>query len=603
MRYFLLFGISILFLITSCNKHHNGESLDIMVSKFDTVSASNKNVIIAKIDQLYKNNKLPIKYYKWYVTSKSNDITNVKEKIFFLNNTLEKIKGNTIEENEVKTIIYNLLTSIYINKTDCDYAVRFAYKSVESHLQLKSSDNEIATSYHQLSLAYRTCNDFSNYFKYLQMAASVNKDTLLSAILYHDMGDYYLAVGQLDSGYVFTNKAIKIYQTLNDTIQIAKAQLNIATYYNITNRIDSALTISNQAIGVLEKLNLSSSFYDVLLARLYFKKNDFAKSDIYFKKALQDAKNDEDKISVYNNYSFLFEAKKDYVNTIRCMDSIIDISNRFYSEEMINKTKEVEENFFIKQKDINIKQLELQNQAAKNKINLSIALLLLSLVALLLFYQFYKNKKLQEANTRTALEQKLFTSQMSPHFMFNALSAIQAEVLSNNTKVANNYLTKFGQLLQNILTSTTQESIAINIEYKNLLNYIELQEIRFKNFTYKLDVFEGIEDDEDLIPPMLLQPLVENAIEHGLKGLDYNGILVLTIKKFDDYLACEIIDNGNGLRTDLNTSKPSLSTSLIKQRLQFLSKEFNIDCDLNISNNLTGNGVVCKIKIPYKSRF
>ena len=435
------------------------------------------------------------------------------------------------------------------------------------------------------------------------MAASVNKDTLLSAILYHDMGDYYLAVGQLDSGYVFTNKAIKIYQTLNDTIQIAKAQLNIATYYNITNRIDSALTISNQAIGVLEKLNLSSSFYDVLLARLYFKKNDFAKSDIYFKKALQDAKNDEDKISVYNNYSFLFEAKKDYVNTIRCMDSIIDISNRFYSEEMINKTKEVEENFFIKQKDINIKQLELQNQAAKNKINLSIALLLLSLVALLLFYQFYKNKKLQEANTRTALEQKLFTSQMSPHFMFNALSAIQAEVLSNNTKVANNYLTKFGQLLQNILTSTTQESIAINIEYKNLLNYIELQEIRFKNFTYKLDVFEGIEDDEDLIPPMLLQPLVENAIEHGLKGLDYNGILVLTIKKFDDYLACEIIDNGNGLRTDLNTSKPSLSTSLIKQRLQFLSKEFNIDCDLNISNNLTGNGVVCKIKIPYKSRF
>jgi LytS/YehU family sensor histidine kinase len=187
--------------------------------------------------------------------------------------------------------------------------------------------------------------------------------------------------------------------------------------------------------------------------------------------------------------------------------------------------------------------------------------------------------------------------------MFNALSAIQAEVLSNNSKVANNYLTKFGQLLQNVLTSTTQEYISINVEYKNLVNYIQLQEIRFKNFTYKLDVFEGIEDDEDLIPPMLLQPLVENAIEHGLKGLDYNGVLVLTIKKFGDYLACEITDNGNGLRIDFNKSKPSLSTSLIKQRLQFLSKEFNIDCDLNISNNLTGNGVVSKIKIPYKSRF
>ncbi len=603
MRYLLLFCISVLLLITSCNKHQNNDILQVVLSESDTASASNKNIILPEIEKLYNNNKLPVKYYKWYVNTKSEQITSINERIIFLNSVLKRMKGNTIEENEVRAVIYELLTSIYISKVDCDHAVEFAFKSVETHLQLKSTDNEIAASYHKLSLAYRTCSDFSNYYKYLQTAASVNKDTLLSAIIYHDLGDYYLAVEQLDSSYIFTNNAIKIYRMLNDTIHLAEAQLNIATYYNIRNKIDSALAMSKNAVSVLEKADRINSFHYILLARLYFKKNDFTTSDAYFKKALLIANNDEDKIGIYNNYSFLFEAKKDYISTIRCMDSIIDISKRFYSEEMVNKTKEVEESFYLKQKDINIKQLELQNQAAKNKINLYISLLLLSLAALLLFYLFYKNKKLQETNTRTALEQKLFTSQMSPHFMFNALSAIQAEVLSNNTKVANNYITKFGQLLQNILTSTTQEFISINIEYKNLVNYIELQKIRFKNFTYKLDIFEGIEDDEDLIPPMLLQPLIENAIEHGLKGLDYNGILTLTIKKFDGYLACEITDNGNGLRAEFKKSKPSLSTSLIKRRLQFLAKEFNINCDLSISNNLTGQGVICKIKIPFKSKF
>lgn len=603
MRYFLLFFISILFLFTSCSKQTNNNAIDVLISKYDTASANTKNEIYAKINQLYISNNLPIKYYKWYVYSKLNNTTHSSEKTGFLNSILDRVKGNTIEEIEMRSIIYDQLTSIYIDKADCDSAIKFAFMAVECQLQLKTSADVIAKSYHKLALAYRTCSDYSNYFKYLQTAATFNKDKLTSAIIFHDMGDYYLAMEKMDSAYMYTRKAINIYQALNDTIHLAEAQLNLATYYNKTNQIDSALAISKHAIGVLEELHLSSSFYDVLLARLYFKKNDFAKSDEYFKKALLKANNDEDKIGIYNNYSFLFEAKKDYINTIRCMDSIIDISKRFYSEEMINKTKEVEENFFLKQKDINIKQLELQNQASKNKIRFSIALLLLSLAALLLFYQFYKNKKLQEENKRTALEQKLFTSQMSPHFMFNALSAIQAEVLSNNMKLANNYLTKFGQLLQNILTSTTQEFISINIEYKNLINYIQLQEIRFKNFTYKLDVFEGIEEDEDLIPPMLLQPLVENAIEHGLKGLDYEGVLVLSIKKFDAYLACEIIDNGNGLREDLKKSKPSLSTSLIKQRLQYLSKEFNTNCDLTISSNLTDTGVISKIKIPYKLKF
>ena len=341
MRYFLLFGISILFLITSCNKHRNNEALNVMLSEFDTTSANNKNKIIAEADQLYKNNKLPLEYYKWYSTSKSENIVSLTEKINFLNNFLDKIKGNTIEETDAKINIYKLLTSIYISTADCNNSVSFAFKTIETMIQQKSSDLELASSYLQLSLAFRTCSDFPNYFKYLQKASSINKDTLLSAILYHDIGDYYLAIRKLDSGYIYTSKAIKIYQAINDTLRLAEAQLNIAAFYNINNQIDSALAITNHSIGVLEKLDKINSFHYILLARLYFKMNDFKTSDAYFKKALQKANNYEDKIDVYNNYSFLFEAKKDYTNTIRCMDSIIDISKRFYSEKMIQKMKEM----------------------------------------------------------------------------------------------------------------------------------------------------------------------------------------------------------------------------------------------------------------------
>jgi sensor histidine kinase YesM len=230
-------------------------------------------------------------------------------------------------------------------------------------------------------------------------------------------------------------------------------------------------------------------------------------------------------------------------------------------------------------------------------------LLLLSVVIVIAIYQHYNSKKIKEESNRIVLEQKLFAAQINPHFIFNALSAVQAEILSNNPKQASNYLASFGQLLQSILVGTTQEYIGIAQEYKNLQQYLTLQKIRFTTFEYTITAYEGIENDETQIAPMLIQPLVENAIEHGIKRSDKKGEIELRFHKTDHTFICEVLDNGNGLTSIDGKGKLSISTQLIRKRLEYLSNTFKSVAFLTIENRIDSKGVVSKIVMPIIKAF
>ena len=136
---------------------------------------------------------------------------------------------------------------------------------------------------------------------------------------------------------------------------------------------------------------------------------------------------------------------------------------------------------------------------------------------------------------------------MNPHFVFNVMNSIQDYILKNDAKSAQKYLTKFARLVRLILDNSVKGEVVLQDELKAASLYVELEQQRFDdNFAFEMNVDEQIEVEELIIPSMIMQPYLENAIKHGLSHLEKNGKLTLTLTAKEDAVLISITDNGVG---------------------------------------------------------
>ena len=594
-------------LLVSCKKEAEKKHYNLSSLKKELANHPERQDSILKIvGKLYQEDKLKNSNKVWYAINVFYQMDNNSDtkKIKFLQEKFNELRPKENEIDKNFSVICNELSNLYEKRNDAPNAIRYAYIGLEEALKKKKKygleSSNLEFSYFNLGNAYRLAGDFENYKKnmFLSLKTSTYDDS--KAFIFHNLGDYFIDVNK-DSAYYYTLKGKENYIKHNNKIGDADLRCNLATLYYQDGLYQKAKDELNpEILKILKENDYLKSTEFVLLSKIELHLNNISKAKEYANQSLLYVENDEDKIRSYAALKNIALQQKDYKMAMQFSDSVLQFNEKKYGLALIEKTKELEKGFYLKQKNSKIKELEIKNEAStqKNRIIVIGSAALLALLGIF-YYYFNKNQKLKSENKRNLLEQKLFASQMSPHFIFNALSAIQAEILSNNAKQANAYLAKFGQLLQNILANTFQEYVSISSEYNNLINYIDLQKMRYKNFDYTLEVYEGIKTDEDEIPPMLLQPLVENAIEHGIKTLQ-NGQIIISIKKNNTQLFCQIIDNGVGLNSSSKSN--SISTSLIKKRLNYLSKKTNQTALFEIKNNTTA-GVSSTIEIPYKTKF
>ncbi len=224
-----------------------------------------------------------------------------------------------------------------------------------------------------------------------------------------------------------------------------------------------------------------------------------------------------------------------------------------------------------------------------------------------------ERKKLQMEKEFVELEQKALRLQMNPHFIFNALNSIQSLIGTGKEQEARYYLAKFSRLMRQILDNSRNAFISLEEEVNSLENYLMIE--KFCNgdrFDYQITVDDAIEQDFVKIPPMLLQPFVENAIKHGLKfteTLTRRGFITIDFQEENNILICSVSDNGIG-RTkaeemnDSSKEKYHTSTALIviKERLELLKEEYNFESlemiDLyDDQGNAAGTKVIVRIPI------
>lgn len=298
--------------------------------------------------------------------------------------------------------------------------------------------------------------------------------------------------------------------------------------------------------------------------------------------------------------------------------------------------------FQSSQKAAQIKSLEVKNkmQRINNWLVLGVAsLLFLGLILMIRTYYFrkkyYQNNetllleqqktialKLQIQKQETlemllqkiSVERKLLQSQMDPHFVFNALGNIKCFILQNDIKNADAYLSKFSKLMRQVLAHSKKDFITLEDEIETLKNYIDMQRLRLNySFEYDISLDENI-DTQIEIPPMLIQPFVENAIEHGLKPLDVSvkGCLKIHFKEGSTLknIVCTICDNGIGveyskkMHQHTNSGHQSLATNITKERIENMKIQ-DLYANLDIhelkdgANNILGTEAI--IHIPVKS--
>ena len=189
---------------------------------------------------------------------------------------------------------------------------------------------------------------------------------------------------------------------------------------------------------------------------------------------------------------------------------------------------------------------------------------------------------------------------MDPHFFFNALSSIQTMALKEQSPNTALVLAKFTKVMRQSLESTYMEMNTIEDEFAFLQQYLELQKLRYtEKFEYELDVSEDLEVNEVQIPSMLLQPFIENSIEHGFKNMQVGGRIVISVLKKVDKLEINVSDNGEPSNdVNINKSHKSRATEIIKDRLFLLKKQTGKDAFFEVVVNDNQIGYQIKLTLP-----
>jgi hypothetical protein len=249
------------------------------------------------------------------------------------------------------------------------------------------------------------------------------------------------------------------------------------------------------------------------------------------------------------------------------------------------------------------------------KIWFRILLLLLSLGAIYFYFNRRINKLKREALEKEAIadkvndmEQMALKAQMNPHFIFNCLNSIQEYVINSDVKGANKFISDFSKLIRSTLDNSSKKVISIEDEIKYLTNYLRLEQYRFENkFEFNIFTNKELNMADTYIPPMLLQPYLENAIRHGINNKKGGqGLIQINMLKVYKNLVCEIIDNGIGiaaatkLKGTNHIEYQSKGMALTAKRIQLLNK--NIEQDIlvqieDITHPETGTKVTIIIPI------
>ncbi|WP_333876582.1 tetratricopeptide repeat-containing sensor histidine kinase [Flavobacterium sp.] len=491
-----------------------------------------------------------------------------------------------LKDDEKCAKLYNNIGIVYKSMSADFKALEYFIKAQK--IQEKRKDVNVGITYTNIGNSYLSQKNLPNalnYYNKAKIALDRNPNPRALGEWYNNFGLYHKASGNPAKAIENWNSAIRTFQSIDDKFGIADSYIYLGQLYLQQNKLAEAMQMAQQSltlakeIKVLEQIVISEK----LLSDIYSQQNNTALALQHFKR-----------------YS---EAKDSLTNEENIRRSV--------EEELVY---DFEKREAVQQKEIEKRDLLLQEESKRNTLQLFFAAvfgLLLFGIAFLIYNRIQLKKNLTLQKELAEYEQKALHLQMNPHFVFNCLGSISSFIVQNGTDSAIKYLSKFSKLMRLTLEYSKESLIPIHKEIESLQNYLELEQLRFNNkFNFTIYKSSDIEDDMAL-PPLLMQPFVENAIIHGVIPKKEIGSIAVRFSIANDSLICTIEDNGIGFQESkaqkINSvvAHKSMALDITKKRLEMIESatkqktDFSIEETKNKEGEVTGTKVTLQLPIQY----
>lgn len=231
----------------------------------------------------------------------------------------------------------------------------------------------------------------------------------------------------------------------------------------------------------------------------------------------------------------------------------------------------------------------------------TIAIIIVLIILVELIRRLKKKERKRAENQQQILQLKAdaLAAQMNPHFVFNCISSINALINIGDKQQASIYLGRFASLLRSVFKSVRLSEISLEEELSIIENYMQLEQARYSNsFNYKIERPEGISLTKVMVPPLIIQPFVENSVLHGFnRASNYDKRINILAVISKDRLKVLIIDNGTGITTD-NQLETGMGIKITKERIALLGKNAQVQIESYIDDD--HHGTTITIEIPLK---
>ncbi|HBK71503.1 MAG TPA: hypothetical protein DDZ39_07615 [Flavobacteriaceae bacterium] len=479
---------------------------------------------------------------------------------------------------------------LYARLEQLELALEYQQKAL-SHFKRIDYQEGVANALTNIGRVYNDLDDSKKAITFYEQAYKImkeneNKRGMASALT--NIGIAYITLLDYKKALPYFKRTKKVYEELKNSNNLAIVHKNLGLCY--------------ENIPSINSLNKAENNYELALE--YAKK---AKSLNLQFDALESIAQINSKIG---NYKKAYKTKtlsvvlKDSFNSVEKKEEIA----RLEVKHIYDKEKTTLKADFEKKQAIANTKIK-QQRFIKNTAIAGGGILIVSAFIGYILYKRKRDaleeKKVADFNTKVAeTELKALRSQMNPHFIFNSLSSISDYMAKHDIDTANDYLIKFSKLTRSILENSEKKWISLEEDLELTELYIQIESLRLKNkLSYKIVIDENIDIENTLIPPLILQPFIENSIWHGISPKDTKGHILIAFKQENEILFCSVEDDGVG-RKNTQSSKienTSMGVKITKSRLDIINQLKKTKGSFEMFDK--SQGLRVELKLPLELRF
>jgi hypothetical protein len=491
--------------------------------------------------------------------------------------------------NQIVAAQYNSIAIVNFEMSDYEISTQNALKALKMANQYNLPQIELASiiilgniqmHFKQLDQAEKS------FFSAKNLSSKINDQYRLGVAL-GNLGIINLLrvenSSQNKKAYLASKKyfldALNMAKVQKDYTAITARYSNLANVENAVQNFKSANVYLQEALKNAELSNskLLKMQVTTSLARNHLELNDTPKAIELANVALEMSKQLSNEKELPNLYNILQEAytkEKNFAKALEYQKAQMAAKDSLYTTNTTSKISELQTKYETEKKQKEIEVLTLQNQTKEAQINQKNYLILASSLGIFSllggFYFWNKQRKLKNVKEAAEMKQRLLRAQLNPHFLFNSLNSIQRLYVEGKTHIANDFIADFAQLMRDILEKTGRTQIPVYEEMDFIEAYLSLEKRRLGDkFDYEILLSEEVRNGDYNIPSFIVQPLVENALLHGILPKNERGkIEVIVEKQSNPRIDIIVKDNGVGFYSGktISTHK-SKAMELIKNRL------------------------------------